>query len=422
MDQPPSSAYLALLPDGEEKRRFILDCTGCHQFDGRIAMPEGRERTVEEWEAIVRRMVAMAGAGSGFPVISADRDPAATARWLHAALAGRRPAAGESAAPWRGVTEYPYPHAQDLPHDVAVDAEGRVVITGMFSDRMYVLDPGTGEFSPVAIPVERANPRSLEIGPDGSWWVFLGAPGRVARYSPASAEWASWSVGTYAHEVRVDGAGRAWFNGHFSRDPETIGYVDPATGAVRTFAVPTHPRAAETGPIPYGLRVSPDGSVWGTELQGNRIFRFDPAAEEFTVREMPLSHSGPRRIAVDRAGNVWIPEYAANRLTRLDAGTLTFESFPLPVEDALPYVVEVDPRTGRVWVGTGAADALFAFDPREGTFRAYPLPTRGALVRHIAIDPASGAVWAAYGASPGIPPKIARVEPGSRESPPAESR
>lgn len=32
-----SAGWLARLPDGETKRKFLLDCTGCHQFDERIA-------------------------------------------------------------------------------------------------------------------------------------------------------------------------------------------------------------------------------------------------------------------------------------------------------------------------------------------------------------------------------------------------
>jgi len=43
---PParSSGWLARLPDGETKRKFLLDCTGCHQFDERIARPGGTPR------------------------------------------------------------------------------------------------------------------------------------------------------------------------------------------------------------------------------------------------------------------------------------------------------------------------------------------------------------------------------------------
>ncbi|HEX5963586.1 MAG TPA: hypothetical protein VFY42_07655, partial [Gemmatimonadales bacterium] len=44
-DDPGLSAgWLSRLPDGETKRKFILDCTGCHQFDEKIARVNGRPR------------------------------------------------------------------------------------------------------------------------------------------------------------------------------------------------------------------------------------------------------------------------------------------------------------------------------------------------------------------------------------------
>ncbi len=78
----PSSAWLARLPDGVAKRKFILDCTGCHQFDQKIARVGGRPRTETEWAEAVTRMLGYAGARTGFPVIAADRDPQSTAAWL----------------------------------------------------------------------------------------------------------------------------------------------------------------------------------------------------------------------------------------------------------------------------------------------------------------------------------------------------
>jgi virginiamycin B lyase len=124
---------------------------------------------------------------------------------------------------------------------------------------------------------------------------------------------------------------------------------------------------------------------------------------------MPTPHSGPRRFDVDAKGVLWIPAYSANLLVRLDPATGQFKEIPLPVKDAVPYVVRVDPRDGALWIGTSAADALFRYDPRSGRFETFPLPSRGALVRHLAVDPESGAVWLAYGGSPGIPARVARV-------------
>ena len=124
---------------------------------------------------------------------------------------------------------------------------------------------------------------------------------------------------------------------------------------------------------------------------------------------MPTPHSGPRRFDVDAKGVLWIPAYSANLLVRLDPATGKFTEIPLPVKDAVPYVVRVDPRDGAIWLGTAAADVLLRYHPASRRFDTFPLPSKGALVRHLAVDPRNGAVWLAYGASPGIPARVARV-------------
>lgn len=408
------AAFLAALPEGEEKRRFALDCTGCHRQDERVMYPGGRPRTAPEWSAAVTRMLGYAGAHTRFPVISADRDAAATAAWLSAHVPPRATVRDVALPPPSPatVTEYAHPVETDLPHDVAVDGDGQVVVTGMLSHRMFVLDPATGAFRTVETPLERANPRAVEVDADGTWWVLFGGPMRVASYAPAAGRWRTWDVGMYPHSIARDSHGRVWFNGHFTRDPERIGHLDPATGAVRTFDVPSTPELrAGAGPIPYDLRLAPDGTVWGSELHGNRIFRFDPATERFAAWTMPQTHSGPRRMDFDAAGTLWIAEYAGNRLTSFDPRAERFTRHALPVPDALPYIARADGRRGVVWVGTGAADAVFRFHPATGRWDTYPLPTRGALVRHLDVDERTGALWAAYGASPGVAPRIVRVEP-----------
>jgi virginiamycin B lyase len=409
-----AAQLLQLLPNGEEKRRFILDCTGCHAFDARIAAPAGRARSIAQWDSAVHRMLQYAGATTGFPVIAAAREPASTAQWLSRWINDSSLATVALTVP-RGsanVREFLMPMPQDLPHDVAVDAEGQVVITGMFSHKMYRLDPATGAMETIGIPAERAGPRAVVIDDGGAWWVLLGGPRRVARHDPTFGTWTMHDIGMYPHSIGIDAAGRVWFNGHFTRDPEQIGFVDPS-GAVTLRNVPAHPVLAKVdgGPIPYELRVAPDGAVWISELGGNRLVRHDPTANRFRVFEMPSPHSGPRRFDVDASGALWIPEYAGGRLTRLDPSSGAFSHWNLPVADAAPYVVRVDRQRGDVWIGTGAADAVFRFDPRTQQFRTYDLPTRGALVRHLDIDPRTGVVWAAYGASPGIPARVARIQP-----------
>lgn len=412
----PSSTLLGMLPPGEEKRRFVRDCTGCHVLDARIAFPGGQPRSRADWQDWTGRMLGLAGPASGFPVIgmrTAEETAAYLARHLTADALPSSPAAAPAHAAGAVITEYDIPEPGDLPHDVAVLGDGRVLITGMFTHRMYLLDPETAEFTTEPIPQANANPRAVELGADGSWWVVLGGPQRLARRTP-DGEWRTWHVGVYPHSLGIAPDGRVWYNGHFTRSPEVVGVVDATTGEVTRFEVPPHPEADRgAGPIPYELRVAADGRVWGTELLGDRVFALDPASGRFQIWRMPDPHSAPRRLDIAADGSVWIPEYAGGGLTRLDPGTGEMRRYALPIEDAAPYVARVDARSGRVWVGTGAADAIFAFDPTEERWTTYPLPSRGALVRHLAVDGRNGDLWIAYGASPGAPAKVARLRVGA---------
>lgn len=406
---PSSAAWLALLPDGPAKRQFIIDCTGCHQFDSRMALPSGRPRTEAEWKDAVQRMLGFAGPESGFPVISSAQHADSTAAWLARSLGSRR-AEGPAPAADARVTEFLFPAAQDLPHDLAIDSTGQVIVTGMFTGAMYVLDPASGVFTSVAIPVERANPRAVELDREGRWWVVLGNPQQLARFDGMT--WATFDVGVYAHSVALDSVGGAWVNGHFTRQPELLVGID-RDGSVSRVSLPEHPTLADRpgGPVPYELRTGPDGRIWMSELQGNRLIAHDPSTGTSKVFELPRPASGPRRFDVGADGIVWIPAYGAGTLVRLDPATGAFQEIALPVADAAPYVVRVD-SAGGVWIGAGAADALFRYDPATEAFETVPLPSRGALVRHLAIDRRTGDIWLAYGESPGkSAARIARFRP-----------
>jgi virginiamycin B lyase len=411
-DPARSSAWLSRLPDGEAKRKFILDCTGCHQFDEKIARPQGTPRTEGQWAEAVTRMLGYAGATTSFPVIAADRDARATAAWLATSLApGNVADVAVTASRKADIREYLMPEAQDLPHDVVVEPNGDVVITGMFTHRLYRLKPESGALSEIAITVvEGANPRAIDRDASGRTWVVLGQPKKLAAVV-ADTQWRSWDVGMYPHSLALAPDGKVWFNGHFTRAPELIGFVDPAGDKVTTYPVPPHPTLAKGpgGPIPYEIRAAADGRIWLGELQGNRLVALTPKTGNFQTFTLPTAHSGPRRFDLDANGILWIPAYSANLLVRLDPAIRKFTEIPLPLKDALPYVARVDPRDGAIWIGTAAADVLLRYDPRSGRFDTFPLPTKGALVRHMAVDPRTGAVWLAYGASPGIPARIARV-------------
>jgi virginiamycin B lyase len=412
----PSSHWLANLPDGAEKRWFILDCTGCHQFNETRAFRNGEPRSAEHWTSDITRMLANFGPRSGFPIISGQGEPAALAKWV-AGNAGTGPAAPLAAsasgpsAPYL-VTEFDLP-GPDLPHDVAVDSSGQVLITGMFTHRIVRLDPSSGATELTPIPVQGANPRALELDALGNWWALLGGPGLVARYDPGAKDWKTASISMYGHSIALGPDGAAWANDHFARDSIRLARVrlvgdklesEEFRGAL--------PRGGARGPspIPYELRVGANGIVWTSLLHGNALVSFDPARRRFETYPMPDPDAGPRRFDIDGSGALWIPGYSSATLYRLDPATRRFDRFPLPDPNGLPYVARVDRRTGWVWVGTGAPDLVYRFDPVTKAYTGFPVLTRGATMRHLAIDPRNGDVWIAYGASPAIhPTRVARL-------------
>lgn len=418
--------WLTTLPDGETKRWFVDQCAGCHMLDEPIFMVDGAPRTEASWAERTRAMIEMAGAETDFPILRPSLDPDSLAAWLArhqpeappepgTAMAGESAFGGNPKNPVGGpsrfsdeweVRVYAMPDSTEVPHDVAVDSAGSVIVTGMGTHAMYVLDAGAEAFRRIEIPVEFANPRAVEVDAAGDWWVLLGYPQMLARYRPASGEWETWELGAYPHEIALDGD-RVWFNGHFSKDPEILGYVEVSTGEVVTFEVP-YPSMPDGGTtVPYGLRVGADGRVWTTQLFGGRLVAFDPETEAFEAVEFSEG-AAPRRHDIAPDGRVWVPEFGANRLAVHDPAAGTLEAHDFPVDDALPYVARVDGE-GAVWVGTAAAGAVGRFDPASGTWELVRLPVEAPLARHLAIDPRSGAVWGAVSPSPPRSPAVFRI-------------
>jgi streptogramin lyase len=407
-----SARFLNVMKMDTDKRRFILDCTGCHVLNERITHVNGRPRTRDEWLAVTKRMMERYGQQSEYPVIGPWRNADSTADYMMKALSqlessasrGVRPELATGDAARAVITEYDLPDSREVPQDLAVDPTGRVVLAGTGS--MWVLDPSTGKFSAQAIPRPNASPRALEIERDGTWWLMLGAQNQIAKRD-ASSRWSFFDVGVGGNSLARDGGG-LWFNGEFTKNPERIGRLDP-NGTVQMYDVPQDTAMHNATGLPYELKRANDGTIWMSELAGNRVLSLNPSTGSWRPYELPMPYGGPRRLDVGADGSVWVPIYAYGALAKLDPRTGRVMHYALPEDDALPSVAKVDRRTGLVWVASGAADMLFRFNPKWNSWTEFPLPTRGAQVNQLDLDPRNGDVWVTYAASPGGPAKVARL-------------
>ena len=76
------------------------------------------------------------------------------------------------------------------------------------------------------------------------------------------------------------------------------------------FALP-HPASG-----PTTIALAPDGTVWFTESNGNRIGRMNPDGSGLVEYDVPTEESSPRIIALGADGNMWFSEHLAGQMAR----------------------------------------------------------------------------------------------------------
>ena len=413
----PSATWLELLPDGEMKREFLLNCASCHELDAARLFVDGKARTAKQWTEAFALMRAI----DQYELLPPDFDDAAYVDWLAAHLTPDRLEAVMPAVPRDierlakvRITEYPLPEAQELPHDLVMGPEGRVWVTAFFGDVIWALDPETGEYQTYKIRADDSEgwgqARALVFDDAGQLWIVLGGTHELVRLDPASGKFATFNIGMYAHSLALDGSGRIWFNDYFAKR-EQIGVFDPGTSKVEHFDIPSAGLTDAQGlPLPYGLQIDTTGRLYSTQLAGNTVVMYDTNSGESELYAMPGDNLGPRRPAVGSDNHLWIPEWTTGHLTRFDPSDKSFTRFAVGPGSLGGYDAEIDQRSGEVWVTGALASSMLVFNPADKSTLEIPLPTNPAYTRHLAVDPKNGDLWSAYSSLPAVTPRVVRIE------------
>ena len=408
--------------DAELQHRLKRECTYCHQQGSEWTR---RPRPAEEWQKLIvamerrgARLTAPLHEGLAAELVAAY-DPALavprlTQGWEDAeAFAPAPPPEVRRAL----VEEWDLGSRASMQHDVIVHPDGRLYSVDGSQDQLHRLDPRSGERRAWAVPqenlplggifgeasgpvsqtaVSRVGPHSLQVAPDGSLWLTLAIGNRLARFDPASERFELHEVaeGYYPHTLRFDRQGRIWYTMAASNH---VGMFDPRSGTQRHVRLPARTLAQEvvlrlmpvmlwideqvdlrsrtsgsssgngfTMPVPYGIDVAPDGGVWFSQLNENRIGRIDPETLAVELFETPFP--APRRIRFDRHGTLWVPSFAAGSVAAFDPKTGRYRSFALPIRPLAgetPYALAVHPVTDDVWICGTNSDTLIRFRPGD---------------------------------------------------------
>ena len=447
--QQPANAWISTLdlgPSAQEgvdlKKEFLLQCNFCHQQGSAFLR---RDRSAEEWAATMKRMVRYGARLSGEGM---EKFPALLeAHWKKI---NANPALVPQGSPWSpalaGTTirEMPIGDAMSQMHDLLLHSNGLVYVGDNLQDRVYEIDPATGQYTVYKIPPQPGDAlggllagrlkdfpkhetyqgiHSLAESPkDGHVFITPSYQRRLIEFDPRTKAFTMHEMdgGFYPHTVRFDAKDRVWFTLALSNQ---VGLFDRSTGQFTRYDLPFRslmeritvtltpfffklmswgiPVAnyvkvdhASTGvPLPYGIDITPDGKAWIARLHTDEIASVDPDSGRVTMVKTPFK--APRRLRADREGKLWIVAFNESQIARYDPQAGEFTRFDLPLVPKgsdTPYALNVDRARHQVWVNGTNSDSVYRLDIASQRWTQIPMQRRVTFTRDVEIAP-SGKVY-----------------------------
>ncbi|MGD0452960.1 MAG: hypothetical protein ABSB69_05130 [Solirubrobacteraceae bacterium] len=138
----------------------------------------------------------------------------------------------------------------------------------------------------------------------------LAQTGTAAASPVGTVTFFSTGITAKAHPSSITAGpdGNLWFT---ESEGNRIGRITP-TGTVTEFTAGISPNSQ-----PESITAGPDGNLWFTEASGNRIGRITPSGAVTEFAEGITTGSKPFGITVGPDGNVWFTENAGNRIGRI---------------------------------------------------------------------------------------------------------
>ena len=184
--------------------------------------------------------------------------------------------AGAASAQVR-VQEYAIPAGHGI-HDVWADAApgGPIWFSAQRSGNLGILDPKSGKVDFVKLGTG-SSPHGVIAADDGAPWLADGGQNAIVRVDPKTRAVKRWPLPadsgyTNLNTAIFDKKGVHWFTGQSG----IYGRLDPRSGKMEVFESPR-------GRGPYGIHVTPDGTVYYASLAGSHIARLDSGTGKATV-------------------------------------------------------------------------------------------------------------------------------------------
>jgi len=222
--------------------------------------------------------------------------------------------------------------------------------------------------TPVLKPGYPTGSLDLELDPrTGDLWLAMMFQGAVLKFDPATKAMRTWSIpAMYQNEVTqqafltvpspVDG--KLWIKDSARR---AIYRLDPATGTFESFGPVLAPDGHTI--FNYGLAADSKNDVYGLDFpnmvytadRSNYLSHVDAQTGAMSSYALPTHQSRPRRGRFDAQDRLWFAEFDGNNVGMFDATTKQFKEWPMP-SFTFPYDAVRD-RMIAIASGKGAAQS-----------------------------------------------------------------
>ena len=235
--------------------------------------------------------------------------------------------------------------------------------------------------------------------PDGSiWWTGMWAS-LIGRLDPRTGEMREYALPSSArpHSIVPDDNGFIWYTGNSN---STIGRLDPTNGQITEY--PTQARD------PHTAVFHPNGNLYFTSQHSNMLGRLEPLLGKVTEIE---TRRKPYGIKVGKGGDLFIAFNGTNAICRMTPHTLDISYYVVPDERTRIRRLDIDSK-GDIWFVNSSLGKIGKLEIATGAVTQWDSPS-GPLSHPYSMTVINDIVW--YNESGMRPDALVRFDPSTEK-------
>lgn len=213
------------------------------------------------------------------------------------------------------ISRMPDPKATD-PESLAFDSKGILWFTVQNANMVGKLDPASGAITLKQVPSQNARPTGILVMKRGTPLFAEPGAGKIGFIAPDTFEVHEFALppGTRSRRLAIaPDENTLYFTDYTGGN---LGKLDISVGALIMFPTP-----GGFDSSPYGLTITPDGTVWycETSIQPKNIIRFNPGSSTFSSAPMPFATGVVHSMTAAPDGRIYFTSSDVDKVGALEA-------------------------------------------------------------------------------------------------------